>query len=92
MPIASRLEPMNNWPALIALSVVLLVAMILVAWAALTLGNPKRSYGSRPLPYPKKSLEYPRHQRDSGRLPVQDQHLASGYVTTRRIKIWSRPR
>lgn len=80
---------MNNWPALIALSILLAVAMCLVAWAAFTLGNPKRSYPRRPLPYPKKRLAHPRHQRQA---QVEDQHLASGYVTTRRIKVWGRPK
>ena len=84
---------MNTWPALIALSLLLFVALCLVAWAAFTLGNPKRPYPRRPLPLPKKrkkaALAHPRHQRQA---QVEDQHLASGYVTTRRIKVWDRPK
>lgn len=76
---------MNNWPGLIALSVVLVLAMILVAWAAFTLGDPPRLYPRRPLPYP-------RHQRHPAHA-VQDQanppHLASGYVTTRKLRSWT---
>lgn len=35
------------------LCALLLVAMILVAWAAFTLGDPARPLPRRPLPYPK---------------------------------------
>jgi hypothetical protein len=46
---------------LVGLSLLLIVAMILVAWAAFTLGDPARGeLPRRPLPFPKKRT-IPRH-------------------------------
>lgn len=68
---------MTDWPTLFVLSAVLVLAMILVAWAAFTLGDPPEDKPRRPLPYP-------RHARHpAGR----DQHMASGYVTTRKLRV-----
>jgi hypothetical protein len=75
----------NHWPGLIAMSIVLVIAMILVAWGAFTLGNPRRPYPRRPLPYP-------RHKRNPAHaVPNQaiKPHLASGYVTTRKLRSWT---
>lgn len=76
---------MNNWPGLIAMSVVLVVAMILVAWAAFTLGDPPRSKPRRPLPYPRHQL-HPRHAvEDQGEAELQGR-LVAGYVVTRELR------
>lgn len=53
---------MNNWPGLIAMAVVLVIAMSLVAWAAFTLGDMPRPMPRRPLPYPR-GVRHPRHAR-----------------------------
>jgi len=74
----------NNWPGLIAMAIVLVIAMILVAWAAFTLGDLPRPMPRRPLPYPRHQL-HPRHAvEDQGATEFQER-LVAGYVVTRRI-------
>jgi hypothetical protein len=75
----------NNWPALIALSLLLVLAMALVAWAAFTLGDP-------PVPKPRRPLPFARHARHPRNAPPAgsdkpESHMASGYVTTRKLRV-----
>lgn len=75
---------MNNWPVLIAMSVVLVLAMVLVAWAAFTLGDPPESKPRRPLPYPRHQL-HPRHAVEDQATAELQGRLVAGYVVTRRL-------
>lgn len=83
---AAHVPSAVNWYVLGLLAAVLLLAMLLTAWAAATLGNPK--------PLPRRSLPYPRHKRNPTHA-VPDQaikpHLASGYVVTRKMRSWRKP-
>lgn len=71
-----------NWPALFALSAVLVLAMSLVAWAAFTLGDPPHVYPRRPLPYPRHQL-HPRHAVPDQAKQQMQGRLVAGYVVTR---------
>lgn len=82
---------MNNWPGLIALSVVLVVAMVLVAWAAFTLGDPPENKPRRPLPYPRHQL-HPRHAVEDQGVAYDQRRLVAGYVVTRELNMARRVR
>ena len=76
---------MNNWPGLIAMAVVLVIAMILVAWAAFTLGDPLEKEPRRPLAYPRHQL-HPRHAVEDQGVAQMQGRLVAGYVVARKAR------